>query len=143
MKKKMLMVVIIVVVVLALVMVGWYVAYCKFDVGPAFPFMKTLCVDDEELGMTSIAEDPLIALVDTQEEAQKIAELYGIVLVSYENGVAVYQTDEDPFDVIAGGEEHGYPQLSINFIRTLQNGEEIPRTDIGINKQIYFEMEEE
>lgn len=142
MKKKMLMVVIIVVTVIALVLVGWYVAFYKFGVGPAYPFMKTVEIGEEGLVAMPIAENPLMALVDTQEEAQEIAELYGITLVSYENGVAVYQTDEDPFQVIARGDENGYPQLSINLIRTLQDGEEMLRTNPQINERIYLEMEE-
>lgn len=142
MKKKMLMVVVIVVAVIALILVGWYIAYTKFGVGPMYPFLKTVEIGDEELVAMPIAEDPLVALVDTQEEAQEIAELYGITLVSYENGVAAYHTDEDPFEVIARGNENGYPQLSINLIRTLQDGDDMLRTEPQINEKKYLEMEE-
>lgn len=53
---------------------------------------------------------------DTLEEAEEIAALYGIVLVDYQNGLALYYTDEDPEAVIARGEENGWPQLSLNRI---------------------------
>lgn len=142
MKKKMLTVVIMIVVIIALILVGWYVMYTKFGIGPTYPFLKTIEIGDENLVAIPIAEDPLTALVDSQEEAQEIADLYGITLVSFENGVAVYRTDEDPFEVISRGDENGYPQLSINFIRTLQSGEEMPLINPQINEQIYYEMEE-
>lgn len=143
MKKKMLTVVIVIMVVIVLILAGWYVAFCKFGVGPAFPFLKTVYIGDEGLGEMPIAENSLTTLVDSQEEAQGIAELYGITLVSFENGVAVYQTEEDPFEVIARGDENGYPQLSINFIRTLQDGEETSQVFIQNSEQIYYEMERE
>lgn len=67
-----------------------------------------------------IAENPLLASVATQEEAEEIAEQYGITLVSYENGIAVYRTEEDPYNVIARGQENGYHKLSVNFIRRVE-----------------------
>ncbi len=59
-------------------------------------------------------EGCLMALAENEEEAQKISELYQIELVSFSYGVAVYQTDKNPHDVIKYGKEKGYPQLSIN-----------------------------
>ena len=59
-----------------------------------------------------------MAMAETEEEAKKIAEQYGIELVSFSDGVAVYQTDEKLADVIARGQEQGYPQLYLNLERT-------------------------
>lgn len=139
MKNRMLMIVIIVVAVVVLVMGAWYVAFCKYGVGPAFPFMKTVDIGDMGIDAVPIAEEQLMAIVNTQEEAEEIAKLYGIVFVSYENGVALYQTDEDPFEVIARGEANGYPQLSINLVRTLNDETET----LQMNQQINLRMEEE
>ena len=38
----------------------------------------------------------LYKLVESEEEAREIAELYGIELVSVEQEIAVYHTEEDP-----------------------------------------------
>ena len=115
MKKKMLTVVIVIIAVIALVFVGWYVMFVHFGRGPAFPFLATAEIGDVTSARIPIADDPLVADAGTEKEAQKIAEQYGITLVSYGNGIATYQTDEDPYEVIARGEKNGYPQLSINF----------------------------
>ena len=117
MKKKMLMAVIIIIVVIIVVLAGWYVMFVHFGRGPAFPFLKTVEIGEDQMQPMQIAENPLSASVTTQEEAEEIAEQYGIILVSYENGIAVYQTEEDPYDVIARGQENGYHELSVNYIR--------------------------
>lgn len=121
MKKKMLTVVIVIIAVIALVFVGWYVIFVHFGIGPAFPFLPEQEVSMENLhevqeGMT--AEEQLMALVETEEEAQSIAEQYGIEFESFSDGVAVYKTEEDPAAVIARGEENGYPPLYLNMTRT-------------------------
>jgi len=56
----------------------------------------------------------LVALAETEEEAKAIAEQYGIELVEFSYGVATFHTEEDPRDVIARGEENGWPTLSLN-----------------------------
>ncbi|WP_026517875.1 hypothetical protein [Butyrivibrio sp. MC2021] len=56
----------------------------------------------------------LLCLAQTEEEAKKIAELYGIELVEFSYGVATFHTTENPGDVIKRGLEKGYPELSIN-----------------------------
>lgn len=58
--------------------------------------------------------EPLLCLADSREEAEKIAELYGITLLSYEFGTAVFSTQEDPREVIRRGQEQGWPELSLN-----------------------------
>ncbi|MBD5450103.1 MAG: hypothetical protein HDR28_08120 [Lachnospiraceae bacterium] len=126
MKKKMLTVVIIIVAVVALVLVGWYIMFMNFGIGPAFPFIKVQSMDLEGMDQMMMADDSLMAAAESEEEAQEIAEQYGIELVSYENGIALYHTEEYPFDVIARGQENGYPQLSINFVRTGYDTDETP-----------------
>lgn len=56
----------------------------------------------------------LTALADNLEEAEKIADLYGIELDSYSYGVAVYVTDKDVQELISLGEENDYPTLAPN-----------------------------
>lgn len=56
----------------------------------------------------------LIALADTLEEAERIAELYGIELSTYAYGVATYTTDKDVQELFDLGDEMGYPALSPN-----------------------------
>ena len=78
----------------------------------------------EELPVSEIAEGKeLLCLCDSQEEAQKIADMYGIELVEYSYGVATFHTD-DPQGVIEMGKEKGYPELEINgisYINDLSN----------------------
>lgn len=66
----------------------------------------------DALEVTEGAE--LLCLVETKEEAQKIADLYGIELVDFGYGLATFHTDRDPEEVISEGLEKGYPELSIN-----------------------------
>lgn len=54
----------------------------------------------------------LTALADTLEEAQEIADLYGIELASYSYGVAVYHTDKDISELIQLGLDNDYPTLA-------------------------------
>lgn len=117
MKKKMIVIGVVIAAVVAF-FVGWYVMFVHFGRGPAFPFVKVYASDISDFGQTEIADSPLMAVAETEEEAQRIAEQYGIELVSFENGLALYQTNEDPFEVIAKGEKNGYTQLSINFVRS-------------------------
>ena len=61
----------------------------------------------------------LCCTCETEEEAVEIAELYGIELVSWNNKVAVFHTEEDPRDVIRYGQEHDLPLLELNRPRKL------------------------
>lgn len=62
-------------------------------------------------------EGQLVAAAQSQEEAQSIAELYGIRLVDWGYGVAKFYTDEDPREVIRRGQENGWPELDLNHIQ--------------------------
>ena len=57
----------------------------------------------------------LMALADTQEAAQEIADLYGIELNSFSNGVATYTTDKNLQELLELGQENGYPELSPDY----------------------------
>ena len=63
----------------------------------------------------------LFCLAQSQEEAQEIADLYGIELVSFAEGVATFHTEDNPVDVINMGIEKGYPLLELNSIMTIDN----------------------
>lgn len=119
MKKRMLAVVIIIVAVVALILAVWYVLFCCFGIGPAFPFMNVTVIELEQSSGEMSETEPLMALAETEEEAKNIAQQYGIFFVSFQNGVATYYTDEDPYQVIARGEENGYPVVYINYKREL------------------------
>lgn len=56
----------------------------------------------------------LICTAETEEQAQEIAQLYGIELIAFRNGVAVFTTEEDPWKVIRRGMEAGWPELSLD-----------------------------
>lgn len=59
----------------------------------------------------------LIGEAGSKEEAEEIAALYRIVLLEYQENIALFRTEEDPMEVIARGEKEGYPQLWLNDIR--------------------------
>ncbi|MDE6404612.1 MAG: hypothetical protein K2M20_03035 [Lachnospiraceae bacterium] len=65
----------------------------------------------------------LTALADTLEDAQEIADLYGIELESYSYGVATYRTDKDISELMNLGLENDYPTLAPdtkNYLHTAQ-----------------------
>ena len=63
-------------------------------------------------GVTKGAE--LLCLAESEDEARKVAQLYGIEFVDFSYGVATFHTEDDPQKVIDMGKEKGYPELSIN-----------------------------
>lgn len=75
---------------------------------------------DESISIQSeYAEgEELFCLVATREDAQKIADMYGITLVTFDQGVATYHAEGNPTDIIAMGAEKGYPPLEQNSIVT-------------------------
>ena len=68
---------------------------------------------------TGTGEPQLMALTDTQAEAEKLARQYGITLVSWQDGLALFFTEEDPQTVVLRGAKNGWPELSINYQREL------------------------
>lgn len=93
----------------------------------------SVSADTISVSDTSTGEE-LMCLCDTEEEAQKIAEMYGIELVSQYYGVATFHTDEDPKEVIKRGEELGYPELSLNNVVYLDDPIEKPSKGIQIQE---------
>lgn len=67
-------------------------------------------------------EGQLMAKAPTREEAQALAEQYGITLLRWHHGIAVFYTEEDPAAVIRRGQEKGWQALSVNHAMGL-NGE--------------------
>lgn len=61
-------------------------------------------------------DKPLFALAETEEEARKIADDYGIEFVEFSYGVASFNTDKDLGELIEWGKEQGLPLLEINYI---------------------------
>lgn len=66
------------------------------------------------------AQEPLLALVKSREEAEKLAEVYGIELVSCADGVASFFTEQEPAELIRLGKERGLPELNINYLNTAE-----------------------
>lgn len=64
----------------------------------------------------SKVDGELTALAETLKEAQDIAALYDIELLSFENGVALFYTDKNTAELIACGIQNGWPELSENHI---------------------------
>lgn len=56
----------------------------------------------------------MIAQVESQQEAEEIANLYGIELLQYQNKIATFFTQKDPLELMRWGKEQGYPSLGIN-----------------------------
>lgn len=115
MKKKILVCCVVLAAVLIIVGVGgWKMGW----------FTKKENVQKVDMAEVTIRGAELTAMVDSTEEAEKIAVLYGIELQSYADGVAVFTTEEPVNEVISRGKEAGYPELSLNLKRepyTLKN----------------------
>lgn len=54
----------------------------------------------------------LMAWADDRASAEKIADLYGITLLFYENHIALYWSDKTPETLIQTGKDNGWPELS-------------------------------
>ena len=59
----------------------------------------------------------LISDAQSKEDAEEIAAMYGVTFLEYLDGAALYETEEDPLEVIRRGEEQGYPQMWVNSER--------------------------
>ena len=115
----MIVIIAVLLVILAAVSVGgWKMGWLKdlFTKRQQVEFSQEMLIKNEEAGQSS---GELMAVTGTQEEAERIAELYGIKLESFEEGVAVYSTTESVWDVISRGKKCGYPDLSPNYVREL------------------------
>ena len=64
-------------------------------------------------------EAQLLGAAASLEEAENLAELYGIKLVKFKNGLGRFHTGEDPKEVIRRGKENGWPELTLNHTAKL------------------------
>lgn len=93
----------------------------KVTADESIPQLQKTEPADEGVSSTNTAENDtsatteLIAMTDTREEAEELAALYGIELSSYSYGVATYTTDKNALELMALGEENGYPALTPNY----------------------------
>ena len=71
-------------------------------------------IETENASETEKKQTELIALAEDQTEAEKTAKLYGIELISFSDGVAVYTTDKDLQELMEFGDNNGYPTLTVN-----------------------------
>lgn len=94
---------------------------CRQDTAPSrTPAFTTPDPTAEPAGIIDEAA-PLISRASSREEAQEVAQLYGITLLDFSHGAALYHTEEDPREVIRRGRENGWPELTLNYIRTPSN----------------------
>ena len=56
----------------------------------------------------------LFCLSETSDEAEETASLYGIELVDFSDGVAVFHYEGDAAALIETGKQNGWKQLSLN-----------------------------
>ena len=61
----------------------------------------------------------LMAAAETREDAEALAALYGVELVDYREGLALFHTDEDPAVVKQRGIQNGWQELEINALNPL------------------------
>lgn len=92
--------------------------YIHLGWGTIPPFMKIRKVEQSPVSEFMAEDASLMAAVESEEEAMEIAGQYMVEFVSFENGIALFQTEEDPYAVIRRGEENDYPPLSVNYVRT-------------------------
>ena len=78
-----------------------------------------VCTQSQTEETAGAVEPQLMALTDTEKAAEEIAGQYGITLVSWQDGLALFFTEEDPETVVRRGVKNGWPELSVNYLRDL------------------------
>ena len=68
----------------------------------------------DDQGGAAYAPDQLVGVFDDEEQAKECAKLYGIELISFNFGVALFQVEGDPKAIIEKGIANGWPELSLN-----------------------------
>ena len=61
----------------------------------------------------------LMCAAETVEQAQQIAQQYGVALLKFQYGLAVFYTEENPQTVIERGLAQGWPELSLDRQNTI------------------------
>ena len=69
---------------------------------------------DAEMNLEELTIE-LTCIVESEEKAKQIAEDYGIVLKSFSEKVAVYESDKPYQEIRDFGEKHGLEELFINM----------------------------
>lgn len=93
------------------------VGLCACGAKAPAPSEETFPLDSphtETLETSPELYENLLAWVESEEEAQEIADAYGITLCSYALNIATFHTDEDPREVVRRGKAQGLPELSVN-----------------------------
>ena len=118
--KKKIIILAVILILLVLIIVVLYLLSTKSGVGLPFHSTNTYELGADSTVKVDINElttgRELIGLFESEQEAKNVADLYGITFVSFDTGVAVFSTDENPYDVIERGQENGYPPLATNQI---------------------------
>ena len=66
--------------------------------------------------LLQIPLDFIIISKRSDAEALRLAELYGIELVSYSYGAASFHTEEEPDAVVSRGVRNGWPRIEVNHL---------------------------
>lgn len=103
--------------VLALIIGGVLIyQYClKTEV--SYPISELKAKYSSALNESGRESWQLLSNADSLEEAEEIAAMYQVTLLEYADGVALYETQEEPLEVIRRGEQEGYPQMWMNSER--------------------------
>lgn len=73
-------------------------------------------VESENISLANNGINELLTEVESEKQAQEIAQMYGITLKSVTDDLAVFETEEEPQDVIKRGQENGWKQLYPNTV---------------------------
>lgn len=76
---------------------------------------KTVPLETVPIGQTG---GRLLCQAESEEAALELARLYGIELLEFRHGLAVFTTEEDLQTVIRRGREQGLPELTPDGIST-------------------------
>ena len=83
------------------------------------PVTETTPSDDPEQTQPETRKPLLYCQVESPEEAEEIAALYGLELLSSEGNYVTFWTEADPKEVIRLGQENGWPELYLNHTAQL------------------------
>lgn len=67
----------------------------------------------------NFAAGELVGMFDTEQQALEAAKLYDVKLKDFSYGTAVFSTDKDLDELLALGKENGWPELSKNYVYTI------------------------
>lgn len=109
MKRLILIVVILVVLILTVVLIVYFSkpkGYVTHQEGRGIERRNDFYAKGGELSCKT----------ETEEEAEEIAAAYGIELVNWVDGTAVFHTEESPVEVQRRGMMEHLPDLQVNYV---------------------------